>query len=267
MTYVKICGITTVDDACTAAEAGADLLGFIFYPKSPRCVAPEMAALIAGVVRGAYGERSPRFVGVFVNEQAARVRALLDAIGLDLAQLHGDEPPATIRQLAPHAFKAIRPRTQEQARAALDAYRGTIPDDARLPQLLVDAYHPQQRGGTGRAADPGLACWLARRARLLLAGGLTPDNVGRAVLEIRPWGVDVSTGVERRPGTKDSARIRAFIQAVRAVENPSSARSHEPTTRGLDASSIPRSRESVTHGPDASSIPRSRESVTRGPAT
>ena len=232
MTTVKVCGITNVDDACTAVEAGADLLGLIFYPNSPRYVTLETAAFITGAVRGVYGEQSPRFVGVFVNEPAARVRALLDAIGLDLAQLHGDEPPATIRQLAPQAFKAVRPRTQEQARSTLAAYRDTVPDDARLPQLLVDAYHPQQLGGTGRSADPGLACWLARRARLLLAGGLTPDNVGSAVQEIRPWGVDVSSGVELRPGIKDSARIRAFIQAVRSAQASPPLRSRESRTRG-----------------------------------
>jgi len=232
MTYVKICGITTVEDACTAAEAGADLLGFILYHKSPRYVPSEAAVLIAGVVRGAYGAQSPRLVGVFVNEPAARIRALLDAIGLDLAQLHGDEPPATIRQLAPQAFKAVRPRTQEQAQSALADYRDTVPDDVRLPQLLVDAYHPQQLGGTGHSADPGLACWLARRTRLLLAGGLTPENVGSAVEQIRPWGVDVSSGVELRPGIKDPARIRAFIQAVRAAQASSPQRSRESATRG-----------------------------------
>ncbi len=219
MTYCKICGITTVDDAFIAADAGADMLGFIFYNKSPRYVTPEKAALIAGAVRGAYDADAPRFVGVFVDEPAARIQALLDVVGLDLAQLHGSEPPALIRQLCPRAFKAIRPRTREQAQVALDTYRDTVPDDARLPQLLVDAYHPQQLGGTGHTADPGLARWLAGRVRLLLAGGLTPDHVAAAVEQIRPWGVDVSSGVELSPGTKDPARVRAFIQAVRAADS------------------------------------------------
>jgi phosphoribosylanthranilate isomerase len=157
-------------------------------------------------------------VGVFVDEPQARVEAALDAVGLDLAQLHGSEPPAAIAGLAPRAFKAIRPRTRMQAEAALDIYRETAPDAANLPQLLVDAYHPQQKGGTGRQADAGLAGWLAGRVRLLLAGGLTPDNVGAAVRSIRPWGVDVSSGVERRPGVKDPARVRAFIEAVRTAD-------------------------------------------------
>jgi phosphoribosylanthranilate isomerase len=218
MTYVKLCGITTVDDACTAVQAGADMLGFIFYPKSPRYITYETAALIAGAVRGAYGDRSPRFVGVFVDEPAARIQAMLDAAGLDLAQCHGSEPPALIRQLAPRAFKAARPHTQQEAQIALDTYRNTVPDDPSLPELLVDAYHPQQLGGTGHRADTGLAAWLSSRVRLLLAGGLTPDNVAAAVQEIRPWGVDVSSGVELRPGVKDPARIQAFVQAVRSVE-------------------------------------------------
>ena len=237
MTTCKICGITTVDDACTAVEAGADMLGFIFYNKSPRYVTPETAAFIAGALRGAYGIRAPRFVGVFVDEPAARIRAMLDTIGLDLAQLHGSEPPARVRQLCPRAFKAIRPRTQEQAQVALNTYHDTMPDDARLPQLLVDAYHPQQLGGTGHTTDLDLARWLAGRVRLLLAGGLTPDNVGAAIGQIQPWGVDVSSGVELCPGTKDPVRVRAFIQAVRAADSGGaiaksrSLRSREPATR------------------------------------
>jgi len=218
MTIIKICGITNVDDAFAAAEAGADLLGFIFYPKSPRCVPPETAAFIAGAVRGSLGIRRPRFVGVFVDEPVARVRRLLDVVGLDLAQLHGSEPPAAIRQLAPRAFKALRPRTHQEAQAALDAYRESMPDDPNLPQLLVDAYHPRQFGGTGHRASADAAYRLSGRVRLLLAGGLTPDNVAAAVEQIRPWGVDVSSGVERRPGTKDPARIRALVQAVRDRE-------------------------------------------------
>jgi phosphoribosylanthranilate isomerase len=225
MTTIKMCGITNIDDGCTAIEAGADLLGLIFYPSSPRYVTVETAAFIAGAIRGLYGEHAPRLVGVFVDEPQERLQAVLDAVGLDLAQLHGSEPPELIRGLAPRAFKAVRPHTQAEAQAALDTYRDTVPDDPRLPGLLVDAYHPEKLGGTGRVADPRLAEWLARRVRLLLAGGLTPDNVGAAVEQIRPWGVDVSSGVELRPGTKDPARVRAFIQAVRAAD-AASALSH-----------------------------------------
>lgn len=219
MTICKICGITTLDDACAAAEAGAELLGLIFYPQSPRYVQPETAAYITNAVRDAYGPHAPRFVGVFVDEPPARIQDLLDTIGLDLAQLHGSEPPTAVRQLAPRAFKAVRPYTRAQAQRALDAYRDTVPDEAHLPQLLVDAYHPQQLGGTGQRADPGLARWMAGRVRLLLAGGLTPDIVAAAVEQIQPWGVDVSSGVERHLGLKDHARIRAFVQAVRSADS------------------------------------------------
>jgi phosphoribosylanthranilate isomerase len=219
MTYCKICGITNVNDACIAVEAGADMLGLIFYPKSPRYVTPETAAGIVEAVRFTYGADTPRFVGVLVDKPAAQIPALMDAVGLDLAQLHGNESPELVRRLSPRAFKAVRPRTEEQARAALDAYRDTVPNDACLPQLLIDAYAPRQLGGTGHTADPGLAHLLATRVRLLLAGGLTPDTVAGAVRRIHPWGVDVSSGVELRPGIKDPARVRAFIQAVRAVDS------------------------------------------------
>jgi phosphoribosylanthranilate isomerase len=244
MTAIKICGITNVDDAFAAAQAGVDLLGFIFYPKSPRYVPPETAAFIAGAVRGSLGVHRPRFVGVFVDEPVTRVRRLLDAVGLDLAQLHGNEPPTEVRELSPRAFKAIRPQTQTEAQAALDAYRGSVPDDARQPQLLVDAYHPQQLGGTGHKASVSVARWLQGHVRLLLAGGLTPDNVHTAVEQIRPWGVDVSSGVERRPGAKDPARIRAFVQAVRSVDDSGRVAEKRP--------SLPRVRDSRARSPEKS---------------
>jgi phosphoribosylanthranilate isomerase len=243
---VKICGITNADDAFIAAEAGADLLGFIFYPKSPRYIPPKTAASITGAVRGSLGIHRPQFVGVFVNEPVARVRRLLDSVGLDLAQLHGREPSAAIQELAPRAYKAIRPQTQSQAQAELDAYRDSMPDDPKLPQLLVDAYHPRQMGGTGQQANAELARRLSRRVRLLLAGGLTPDNVAAAIREIRPWGVDVSSGIERSPGVKDPARVRAFIQAVRAA---GSVRSSEAAFRAQACS--PNSRETTFRGPTA----------------
>jgi phosphoribosylanthranilate isomerase len=234
MTFCKICGITNVEDACVAVDAGADLVGLILTPKSPRYVTTSTAASIVRAVRTTYGRRTPRFVGVLVDEPEAQIPALMDAIGLDLAQLHGSEPPEWVRRLAPRAFKAIRPSTLEQARAGLDTYRGTVPDDPRLPQLLVDAYHPEKLGGTGHTADPGLARWLAERVRLLLAGGLTAESVAGAVEQIRPWGVDVSSGVELRPGVKDPTKVRAFVQAVRdadaALAEPRTA-DHESATR------------------------------------
>lgn len=218
MTYVKICGITNLDDALCAAEAGTDLLGFILYPKSPRFVTPEQVAAITQTIRREYGIRAPRCVGVFVDEPIERVRTILDSAGLDLAQLHGSELPAEVRILHPRAFKAIRPQTHDDAEAAIAAYCDVVPGDEALPQFLLDAYHPQQFGGTGIPADLATAQLLACRFRLLLAGGLRPETVGSAIKQVRPWGVDVASGVERAKGIKDHARVRAFIEAVRATD-------------------------------------------------
>jgi phosphoribosylanthranilate isomerase len=218
LTYIKICGITNVDDAYCAVEAGADLLGFIFYDQSPRYVTAQEAATINSAVRSVFRARAPRAVGVFVNEPIDRVQNVLQVAQLDLAQLHGDESPDDIRTLSPRAFKAIRPQSLEQAAIACVAYHDTVPEDDQLPQLLVDAYHPQQHGGTGLQADLGMAQYLARRVRLLLAGGLTPETVGSLVQQIQPWGVDVSSGVEQAKGIKDHARVRAFVNAVRGAD-------------------------------------------------
>lgn len=215
MTRVKICGLTNLDDARCAAEAGADFLGFVFYPSSPRFVTPEQAAEIAHTIRREFGADAPRLMGVFVDEPVERVRDVLHSAGLDLAQLHGDETPHQVRSLAPWAFKAIRPRTRREAEAAVAAYCGAGPTDEALPQILVDAYHPQRFGGTGLQADLSLARPLARRCRLLLAGGLTPETVGAAIERVRPWGVDVSSGVERCGGIKDHTRVREFVRRVR----------------------------------------------------
>lgn len=216
-TRIKICGLTNLEDARCAAEAGADLLGFIFYPQSPRFVTPERAAAIIQAIRREFGD-APRCVGVFVNEPVESVRTLLDSIGLDLAQLHGHEPPAEVQMLHPRAFKALRPQARSDAEAAVATYRDVVPDDDSLPQFLLDAYHPQHYGGTGIPADLAVARWLARRFRLLLAGGLRPETVGAAVERVRPWGVDVSSGVEAAKGIKDHARVWAFVKAVQAVD-------------------------------------------------
>jgi phosphoribosylanthranilate isomerase len=177
-TKIKICGITNLDDARCAVEAGVDFLGFIFFPKSPRFILPEEAAALTRGIRVDYGGHAPRLVGVFVNESVERVQAVLGAVGLDLAQLHGDESPETVARLVPRAFKAIRPQTRQDVDQALAAYGQVLPDDAEVPQLLVDAYHPERLGGTGLQADVGLAGTAARRCRLMLAGGLGPVGPG-----------------------------------------------------------------------------------------
>ena len=220
MTLIKICGNTTLDDARAAAEAGADMLGFIFYPPSPRAVTPERAAEIVAALRAERGDGTPLMVGVFVDEPVERVREIMDMATLDAAQLHGSEPPLELRQLAPRAFKAIRPQNRGDAEALLATYAAAMPDTPTLPQLLVDGYHPWKMGGTGRTVPPALARALATRYRLLLAGGLTPETVADAIRDVRPWGVDVASGVESAPGVKDHAALRAFIAAARAADAP-----------------------------------------------
>jgi phosphoribosylanthranilate isomerase len=219
-TRIKICGLTNLEDARCAAAAGADFLGFILYAKSPRYVTPEQIAAITSAIRVEFGPRAPRCVGVFVNEPPERVRACLDAAGLDLAQLHGDELPADVQRLHPYAFKAIRPPSAAEAEASVALYRATFPENGSLPQLLLDAYHPQRYGGTGKQVDLAMARPVARQCRLLLAGGLAPETAGAAIRTVRPWGVDVSSGVERAKGLKDRARVEAFIQAVRGLALP-----------------------------------------------
>jgi phosphoribosylanthranilate isomerase len=219
MTIVKICGTTNLDDALAAAEAGADLLGFIFYPRSPRYVAPEAVAEIVRVVR-ARCIAPPQCVGVFVNTPTQEVQAILAQTGLDLAQLHGDEPVEQVQALSGRGFKAIRPTETEQATALATAYAAFGSPSG--PQLLIDAYHPQLYGGGGRRGDWEIAAAVARRVeRLLLAGGLTPENVAEAVRRVKPWGVDVASGVEAAPGRKDHAKMRAFIIAAKTFNNPS----------------------------------------------
>lgn len=234
---VKICGITHVDDARVAIEAGADLLGFILYPKSPRYVAPVKVAEILkeisdwrlnlGAQRTANLQspasslhvsafNPPKTVGVFVNEPVERILAILDQTGLDFVQLHSEEGPEVLMRLAGRAFKALRPTSADEALAQAAIYASLGPPDG--PTLMVDAHDPNAYGGTGKTADWQAAAALARRhAGLLLAGGLTADNVAAAIEIVQPWGVDVSSGVEAAPGKKDHSKVRAFVAAVKAA--------------------------------------------------
>ena len=202
MTKIKICGIKTVNDALAAMDAGADLIGFNFYPKSPRCIDVGRCRDIMSVMRR-YGQIT--YVGVFVNASVAEVRATMETCGLSLAQLHGDETPEMLSALDGKAFKAFRGVPQ-----SLDGFaRG----DA--PALLVDASVKGAYGGTGVTADWNSAVAMAKQYPLLLAGGLTLENVAEAVQQVRPWGVDVASGVESAPGMKDAGKMKAFVQTVR----------------------------------------------------
>lgn len=216
---VKICGITNLTDAVAAAEAGADYLGFILWHGSKRAVDAASIAAIAMALR-ARGE-APVLVGVFVNEAPANVAAVLEQCQLDLAQLSGEEPPADAADRASplysRAYKALRPASLAEAQAEAEWYTPPELRDGQ-PALLLDTYHPTLRGGTGETGDWDVAARLvAQVPRLMLAGGLRPENVAAAVQQVRPFAVDVASGVEAAPGRKDEGRVRAFIANARAA--------------------------------------------------
>jgi phosphoribosylanthranilate isomerase len=203
MVRVKICGVTNVEDALLACELGAAAIGLNFYEKSPRCIAPFMASKIIG--------KLPPFVasvGVFVNWQSAPVTSLAKALGLSAAQLHGDEPPKLVGEIAKKVsvIKALH-AGKGGSLPPFSNYRGAT-------AFLLDAPHSGQYGGTGHTTDWTLAQTAAKSHRILLAGGLTADNVADAILAVRPYAVDVTSGVEAKPGKKDPAKLRAFFEAV-----------------------------------------------------
>lgn len=201
MTRIKICGIKTANEALAAMDAGADLIGFNFYPKSPRYISVGQCRDVMSVMRK-YGHIT--YVGVFVNAPLEEIRATMDTCALTLAQLHGDETPEMLNTFYGRAFKAFRgvPLT----------LNGFIREEP--PAFLLDASVKGAYGGTGVTADWSTAAELARQYPLLLAGGLTPENVAEAVRRVRPWGVDVASGVESSPGVKDANKMKAFARAI-----------------------------------------------------
>jgi phosphoribosylanthranilate isomerase len=202
MTQIKICGIKTMPDALAAIDAGADYLGFNFYPGSVRYIKKETCKQIAVVLKREYS--GIKLVGVFVNSSLDEVRNILETCFLDLAQLHGDETPEMVSALAGKAYKAFRGIPQR-----IDGFARES-----APMFLVDASVKGSYGGTGVTADWPVAAELAQRYPLLLAGGLTPENVAQAVRQVRPWGVDVASGVEAAPGEKEASKMKAFVQNV-----------------------------------------------------
>lgn len=200
----KVCGITCEQDAALAVDAGADAVGFVFYPPSPRHVELEQAASIAVTLPA----ETWRF-GVFVDRSAAEMADAVEAVGLDFLQLSGDEDPAIVPTLPRHAFKALRLDPEAGpgiAFAAADRYPECT--------LLVDTAVAGEYGGTGQPANWAAARALASRHRLMLAGGLRPDNVAAAVVAVQPWAVDVSSGIEASPGRKDPDKLRAFARSL-----------------------------------------------------
>ncbi|MCE9613020.1 MAG: phosphoribosylanthranilate isomerase [Lentisphaerae bacterium] len=200
---IKICGLTTRDDARAALEAGADYVGFVVYPKSPRHVSPTALRHLLEREGGI-----TRAVGVFVNMTARDVATVADDCGLVAVQVHGDEDAAGFAGLARPVWRAVHLRSGTWQPA---------PEQWPAARYVVDATVPGQYGGTGVQADWDEAARLARARTIMLSGGLTPENVAGAIRRVRPTGVDVSSGVELSPGRKDHAKVAAFIQAARAA--------------------------------------------------
>ena len=207
MIRVKICGITNAADALAAIDAGANLLGFNFYEKSPRHINEAEAAKIRPQL-----PKKVEAVGIFVNAPAADVAALCKSLRLDAAQLHGDELPETVAEVSRSVpvWKAFRVEP--------DFPLKTLDEFPEAFAFLFDAAHTGQYGGTGRTTDWDVARRAAIGRRIILAGGLTVENVAAAVRIVRPYAVDVASGVESKPGKKDHGRMREFIQEVRRGE-------------------------------------------------
>jgi len=216
MFRIKICGITRAEDARLAAQAQAEAIGLNFYRRSKRCVTPETARRIAAAVGSGVAK-----VGVFVNESTDRIQSLAAEIPLDYIQLHGDEPVEQLAELADlRVIKAFRSRDGglQAAVDCLNACRAT----QRPRAVLIDAYAPGDYGGTGKTLDwttLGQDAQLPHDVPLLLAGGLTPENVADAIRLARPFGVDVASGVESSPGVKDAEKVNAFVAGARRALN------------------------------------------------
>jgi phosphoribosylanthranilate isomerase len=202
MVKVKICGITSLEDALAAVEAGADAVGFVFYSASPRHIFPEQAAEII--------RNLPPFVqtvGLFVNEDLSIVNAIADQCGLDVIQLHGEETPEYCRSVRRRIIKAFRVKDISTLDSLLQYH---------VSGYLLDAWSPTAPGGTGRTFNWEIAAEAVKRGhRIVLAGGLAPDNIIESIRHVRPYGVDVSSGVESTPGRKDTSRIRHFIELAK----------------------------------------------------
>lgn len=203
MLKIKICGITNLEDTLLAAELGADALGFIFYPKSPRYVAPAAAREIIAHL--------PPFVvsvGVFVDEEAHMVRELAAQVGLDWVQVHGQESPDYCRSLGRRVIKGFRMKDASSLKD-LEPFQGAV------QAFLLDTYKKGQVGGTGETFDWELARQARQYGQIVLAGGLTPDNAAQAIKVAQPRAVDTASGTEAAPGKKDPEKLRAFFKAVR----------------------------------------------------
>ncbi|MEJ2696468.1 MAG: phosphoribosylanthranilate isomerase [Candidatus Sulfobium sp.] len=204
MVKVKICGITNLEDAGAAVGYGADALGFVFYRNSPRFISPEKAS---SIIRSL-----PSFVvsvGVFVNETPENIQSILSSTGLDVIQLHGEETP-DMCAFSRRVVKAIRVKSLESL-SPLEGFRNLV------SAFLLDTYTPDSLGGTGRIFNWDIAVEAKQFGRVILAGGLTPENVAAAVGRVRPYAVDVSSGIEHRKGKKDHEKMKRFIENAKTA--------------------------------------------------
>jgi phosphoribosylanthranilate isomerase len=203
MTKVKICGITRLEDALHASDLGADFLGFIFVPSSPRFIEPEIASAIIAQIRER--ETSPQFVGVFHDSSPDYINEIASVTGIDLAQLHGNESDDDIVHLGVPAIKALH-------------VNDTMPETHATPNagwLLFDTFDDRRSGGTGRRFDWSLLAAWPRSKPFFLSGGITPDNVVAAITLVRPDAIDLASGVESEPGIKDHAKLEKLFERVR----------------------------------------------------
>jgi len=206
MVKIKICGITNIDDAMAAVDYGADALGFNFYRKSPRYIDPRKAAEIIAQL--------PPFivpVAIFVNEREEKIREILVSACIHGVQFHGDETPEFCQRFGNHVIKAFQVKDKESIKHMAHY---------RVSAYLLDSYREGVRGGTGETFDWHLAVVAKTFGRIILAGGLNPDNVAEAVKLVQPYGVDVAGGVEREKGIKDHAKLKKFIVEVRGASRP-----------------------------------------------
>ena len=202
---IKICGMTNMEDSLLAVKGGADAVGFIFYKKSPRYISAKTAKNIIAEL--------PPFVetvGVFVDESVDRINRIAESCNLSAVQLHGDESSAFCKKIRRKVIKAVRVKGKESFEG-MSAYK--------VSAFLLDAYSDQQQGGTGETFDWRLVNEGKKYGPVILAGGLDPVNVAHAIQKVKPYAVDVCSGVERIPGVKDPARLRAFIKAVKTSKS------------------------------------------------
>jgi phosphoribosylanthranilate isomerase len=201
---VKICGITNIDDAVAAVDFGADALGFVFFKKSPRYISHADAAAIIN--------KLPSFtttIGVFVNEKPEQIEKIIDLTHIDAVQLHGNEPPEMC-DISRRVIKAIRVKSLESLDPLIN-YKD------KVSAFLLDTFTPEVLGGTGQIFNWDIAIYAKQFGKIILAGGLTPDNVAEAIRRVRPYGVDVSSGVESEKGKKDHRKMKLFIERAKVA--------------------------------------------------